>query len=114
MLEKVQTTTGEFDKPEVAREDKVPLIDLHAMSKVLYKALGDNLDKAFNDGTHHNNYGSYQLAKCVVQGIRENKLDLARYIVDDFQKFDPGMPDSVDSFDMPVSTMSTRVKPLGS
>lgn len=99
---------------EVAREDKVPLIDLNAMSKVLYKALGGNLDKAFNDGTHHNNYGSYQLVKCVVQGIKGNKLDLARYIVDDFQKFDPGMPDSVDRFDMPVSTMSTRVKPLGS
>ena len=42
------------------------------MSKVLYAALGDDLDKAFQDGTHHNAYGSYQLAKCVVQGIREN------------------------------------------
>ena len=98
----------------MAREDKVPLIDLHAMSKVLYKALGDNLHKAFQDGTHHNNYGSYQLAKCVIQGIKENKLDLAKYIVDNFQGFNPKVPDSVGSFDVPASTMSTRVKPLGS
>ena len=98
---------------EVAREDKVPLIDLNAMSKILYQALGGNLDKAFNDGTHHNNYGSYQLAKCVVQGIRENKLDLAGYIVNDFQKFDPGMPDSVDSFDISASTLNTCGKPRG-
>jgi hypothetical protein len=71
------------------------------------------LDKAFNDGTHHNNYGSYQLAKCVVQGIKENKPDLAKYIVNDFEDFDTEKPDSVDSFDIPASSVSTRVMPLG-
>ena len=75
--------------------------------------LGDDLDKAFNDGTHHNNYGSYQLAKCVVQGIKDSKLDLARYIVSDFQDFDPQVPDMPDDFAMPTSVMSTRMKPLG-
>ena len=93
---------------------EVPLIGLHAMSKVLYKALGDNLHKAFRDGTHHNNYGSYQLAKCVVQSIKQKKLDLAKYIVDEFEEFDPEKPDSVDSFDISASSISTRVKLLGS
>jgi lysophospholipase L1-like esterase len=99
---------------EVAQEDSVALIDLHAISKVFYKALGENLDKAFQDGTHHNNYGSYELAKCVVQGIRDDKLELAKSIVDDFQGFDPAKPDPVDSFTMPASPDSAIAKPLGS
>ena len=80
------------------RRSKVALIDLHAASKVFYKALGPDLDKAFQDGTHHNNYGSYQLAQCIIQGIKDNKLDLARSIVDDFKGFDPARPDPVDQF----------------
>jgi lysophospholipase L1-like esterase len=64
-----------------AREDGVPLIDLHAMSKALYEALGPEKSAALfkpGDGTHHSNYGSYELARCVVEGIKANKLDLAR------------------------------------
>jgi hypothetical protein len=47
-----------------------------------------NLDKAFQDGTHHNKDASYELSKCTVPGIRGNKLDLARHIADDFQMID--------------------------
>jgi len=65
---------------EVAKEQGVALIDLHAMSKILYKALDTDLGKAFQDGTHHNNYGSYELAKCVVEWIRANRLPLARIL----------------------------------
>lgn len=98
---------------EVAAEDDVALIDLHAMSKVLYRALGDELDRAFQDGTHHNGYGSYELAKCVVEGIRKNELDLVRFIVDDYHGFDPSRPDSVDRFDVPPSPTGTSRKPDG-
>jgi len=51
---------------DVAREDGVALVDLHAMSRKLYAALGAELDGAFQDGTHHNAYGSYEMARCVV------------------------------------------------
>ena len=62
----------------VAREDGVALIDPNAMSLTFYRALGTNLSLAFQDGTHHDNYGSYELAKkCVVHGIREEHLELA-------------------------------------
>ncbi len=98
---------------EVAREDNVKIIDLHAMSKILYTALGDSLDKAFQDGTHHNNYGSYQLAKCVVEGIKQNNSDLSKYIVDDFSGFDPSHPDPVDNFKIPASPGKTNNKPEG-
>src|SRR4029077_13504085 len=61
---------------QVARQEKCALIDLNAMSLVFYKALGTNLDKAFVDGTHHDNYGSYELAQCVVDGIKADHLPL--------------------------------------
>src|SRR6202000_612955 len=41
---------------DVAKEEQCALIDLNAMSRIFYRALGSDLDKAFQDGTHHNNY----------------------------------------------------------
>ncbi|HEU6447594.1 MAG TPA: rhamnogalacturonan acetylesterase [Verrucomicrobiae bacterium] len=97
---------------EVAKEENCALIDLNQMSLVFYKALGDNLDKAFQDGTHHNNYGSYELAQCVVLGIQQDKLPLAKFIVKGF-KFDPAHPDDVNRFEMAVSPNASLEKPLG-
>jgi len=97
----------------VAKEESVALIDLHAMSKVLYGALGTNLDMVFQDGTHHNNYGSYEIAKCIAQGIRENKLPLAKFLADDFIGFDPAKPDVAAAFDVPKSPMRSEKKPDG-
>ena len=98
----------------LAREMNVPLIDLNAMSKTLYEAIGKpNIDKAFVDGTHHNAYGSYELAKCVAAGIREDKLDLAKFVVDDVSEFDPARPDPIDKFQIPASPKMSKVKPLG-
>ncbi len=112
----VKNTLGDYPEAvrQTAKEEKVDLIDLNTISKIFYKALGENIDKAFQDGTHHNNYGSYELAKCVVEGIRQNKLDIAKYIVDYFKGFDPGNPDPVDSFSMPASPNRTTQKPEGS
>jgi lysophospholipase L1-like esterase len=98
---------------EVAREEQCPLIDLNRMSVVFYRALGTNLDKAFVDGTHHDNYGSYELAQCVVEGIKQSRLPLAKHIVDDFKGFNPAHPDPVAAFYMPVSPKYSMVKPLG-
>ncbi|HZZ30207.1 MAG TPA: rhamnogalacturonan acetylesterase [Pirellulales bacterium] len=109
-------TLGDYPEAvrQTAKEENVPLIDLHAMSWKLYQALGqDNIGKAFQDPTHHNNYGSYELAKCIVEGIRQNKLDLAKFIVADFTDFDPSHPDPVDSFHMPASPKVSSVKPEG-
>jgi hypothetical protein len=97
----------------VAKEEGCALVDLNAMSLVFYKALGADLGKAFQDGTHHNNYGSYELAKCVVEGIKQDKLPLAKYIVADFGVFDPAHPDPVADFTMPASPNHSSEKPLG-
>jgi lysophospholipase L1-like esterase len=98
---------------EVAKSENCALIDLNAMSRVFYKALGDDIGKAFQDGTHHNNYGSYELAQCVIEGIKQDKLPLAKFIADDFQDFDPAHPDALATFSMPVSPAFSTVKPLG-
>ena len=98
---------------DVAMEEHCPLIDLNAMSKEFYTALGTNIDSAFQDGTHHNNYGSYELAKCVVEGIKQAKLPLAKSIVDDFGGFNPSKPDDVNTFVMAVSPNVSAAKPLG-
>lgn len=98
---------------DVAREEGVALIDLHAMSRTFYRALGSNLKAAFQDGTHHNAYGSYQLAKCVVMGIRQSDLPLAKFVTEDFGSFDPAHPDSLATFDIPPSKNVSIEKPDG-
>ena len=97
---------------DVAKEENCALIDLHAMSRTFYRALREDLGKAFQDGTHHNNYGSYELAKCIALGIQQGKLPLAKLLVDDFT-FDPAKPDAVATFEMPASPFNSSAKPLG-
>ncbi|MFP5276006.1 MAG: rhamnogalacturonan acetylesterase [Acidobacteriota bacterium] len=94
---------------EVANAEHVPLIDLNAMSKTLFEAMGpEGTLKAFvhypantfpdqprplADNTHFNSYGALELAKCVVQGIRNDKLPLAKYLRQGIPAFDPAHPD---------------------
>jgi lysophospholipase L1-like esterase len=103
-----------------AQELRVPFIDLNAMSKTLYEALGPEGSKAAFaqpapgrlDNTHHDNYGSYELAKAVVLGLRAAKVPAAAYIVDDFA-FDPAHPDPVSAVAVPPSPHRTAQRPLG-
>ena len=89
---------------EVARAKEVALIDLHAMSRTFYRALGpERIGRAFQDGAHHNNYGSYELARGVVEGIRTNQLPLIKFLVEDVVPFNPARPDSPDQFAVPAS-----------
>jgi lysophospholipase L1-like esterase len=109
-------TLGEYPQTvrDVAKEENVTLIDLNKMSRELYRALGPDIGKAFQDGTHHNNHGSYELAQCIIQGIKDSDLPLKTSIVDDFKGFDPSKPDPVGSFELPASPMRDAAKPEGS
>jgi lysophospholipase L1-like esterase len=99
---------------EVAKEKNVALIDLNAMSMKFYEALGpEKLPKAFIDGTHHSDYGAYELAKCLVNGVVENKLPWAQYLVDDWKAFDPAHPDPLESFHMPPDPQLDPARPGG-
>lgn len=106
---------------QVAAELQVAFIDLNAMSKPMYEALGPERSRlAFAeptpgkiDNTHHNNYGSYQLAKAIVTGLRAARLPVAAYVADDFGQYDPARPDPVETFAVAASTQFTSQRPLG-
>ena len=106
---------------QAALELGVAFIDLNAMSKPFYEALGPEQSKlAFaepkpgqTDNTHHNNYGSYQLARAVVEGIRLANLPVAAFVADDAGHFDPAHPDPVEKFAVPASPGFTNQRPLG-
>jgi lysophospholipase L1-like esterase len=85
---------------EVAREEHVPLIDLYNMSIAFYENAGADAPKILADGTHSTAYGGYEFAKCIVMGIKQNKLDLAKFIVNDFSDFDPVHPDSAAALNL--------------
>jgi lysophospholipase L1-like esterase len=85
---------------EVAQEEHVALIDLYSMSDTFYESAGADAGKILADGTHSTAYGGYEFAKCIVMGIKQNKLDLAKFIVDGFKDFDPAHPDSAAALDL--------------
>jgi lysophospholipase L1-like esterase len=104
---------------EVAAQQKVALIDLNAMSKTLFEAMGpEGTLKAFMhypadsfpgqtaaiaDDTHFNSYGAYELARCVVHGIREANLPLAKFLDPQVPDFNPAHPDSQPDFHLPFT-----------
>lgn len=119
---KIANSHGDYPAAvrDVAREENVPLIDLQAMSKPFYESLEslgrDQSKRAFapGDGTHHNNYGSYQLARCVMEGIRTNQLGLEQFFAAAaVAKFDPARPGSPEEFHLPASGSMNAPKPLG-
>lgn len=127
----VINTLGDFPAVvrQVAKEEKVPLIDLNNMSQTLYEAWGPEKsvrafvhypantfpgqDQELKDNTHFNTYGAYEIAKCILKGIKENQLKIAKFIVDDFSGFDPAKPDPVESWQWPLSPLVSNVKPDG-
>ena len=116
---KITNSLGDFPEAvrQVAKENLVALIDLNAMSKPFYEALGvveSHAAFAGKDTTHHSNYGSYELAKCIVQAIVDAKLPLASHISGDFNGFDPAHPDPPSQFSIPAEPARGSVeRPLG-
>jgi lysophospholipase L1-like esterase len=82
---------------EVAAELKVPLIDMHRMSEQLLVSLGPeesrklflqlkpgenpNYPNGIEDNTHFNPHGAERMAALAVEGIRERRLGLAKYLL---------------------------------
>ena len=114
---------------QAAKENNVPLIDLHAMSLQFYGAIGPEKSlKAFvhypantfpgqtvalKDDTHFNAYGGYELARCVVEGIKAQVPELAKLLVADVTDFDPSKPDAFDDVKIPASPLKPTEKPSG-
>jgi lysophospholipase L1-like esterase len=117
---RIVNTHGDYPEAvrAVGRETGVPVIDLLTMSAAFYEALGpDDSRKAFGDGgkdaTHHDNYGAYVLAECVVAGIRSQVPDLAAHLLDGLPPFDPARPPSPDTFVLAPSAAHSTEAPRG-
>ena len=115
---KITNSHGDYPEAvrQASREEKAALIDLTAISKDFYEALGkEKSGVAFKegDGTHHNNYGAYQLAKMIVESVREEKLPLSKYLVKNLPKYNAKSPDSFENFALAPSPLITDIKPLG-
>ena len=103
----------------VAREERVPLIDLTPMTIAFYEALGrQRAALAFNDGgrdkTHHNNYGAYELARMVAAGIARADPKLAAHLVPEARAYDPARPSPPEAFALPESGSRSATRPDGS
>lgn len=119
---KVRNTHGDYPAAvrAVATEENVALIDLEAASRAFYETLGpEKSPLAFGNGgkdaTHHNNYGAYELAKAVAEGIRTTPAlaKLAALLTDDFAGYDPARPDDPAAFALPASPQRSDVRPRG-
>src|ERR1017187_1581599 len=90
---------------QIATDTNTGIIDLNAMSKTMFEAMGkEGADRAFmkfkagsypgverdiSDTTHFNNFGAYELARCIVHGIREDKMPIASFLDPSVPDFDP-------------------------
>jgi len=128
---KVVNTLGDYPDAmrKVAKEENVALIDLNAMSKLLYEAWGPETSlKAFvhypantfskqteplKDNTHFNPYGATELAKCIVSAIRKQKMPLSKFIRKDIGIYNPAKPAPVGKFYWPMSLSVSEIKPDG-
>jgi lysophospholipase L1-like esterase len=128
---KIVATLGEYPQAtrDVAAEQKVGLIDLNAMSKTLFEAIGEEGTlKAFvhfpantfpdqpqelKDDTHFTSYGAYELARAVVQSIRDQKLPLEKYLRPGIPVFDPAKPLPFAEWKMPASPFVSTTTPYG-
>ena len=81
---------------QVAADSNVTLIDLNACSAAIVRTLGlaGSLPLYWDSVTHFTDYGAYEMARCVVEGVRTKLPALATYLTDDVTPFDPTHPDS--------------------
>ena len=124
----IKNTHGEFPAAmmSVAEREKVPVIDLNQMTKTFFETLGfENSKRALvhypkelygrelADNTHFNPYGAYEVAKCVVMGMKQLQLPIVKYLRPDWQDFDPAHPDDWQTFKWAPSPIKDIVKPDG-
>lgn len=115
---------------EIGRELGVPVLDLNARSVPFYEALGpEEAKRAFvhfpagsfpgqaaplADDTHFSAYGAYELAKCVVQEIKDRVPALAAHLRPGISPHDPAKPARFSDWRLPASPPKPVVKPDGS
>lgn len=124
-------THGEYPDAmrAVAQREKIPVIELHDMTRTFFEALGyENSKKAlvhypagtfpgqekdFADNTHFNTFGAYEVSKMVVMGMKQLNLPVVKNLRADWKDFDPSRPDDWNKFYLPRAPFYENVKPDG-
>lgn len=124
----LKNTHGDFPAAMkmVAEKENVPLIDLNASTKTFFETLGfedskralvhypaEMYGRKLEDNTHFNPYGAYEVAKCVVMGMKQLNLPIVQYLRKDWQDFNPAQPDDWKTFQWAPSRIVENVKPDG-
>ena len=124
----LMNTHGDFPAAMkmVAEKENVPLIDLNSLTKTFFETLGyedskralvhypkEMYGRELADNTHFNPYGAYEVAKCVVMGMKQLNLPVVQYLRADWQDFNPAQPDDWKTFKWAPSRISENVKPDG-
>ncbi len=129
---RIQETHADYPEAMkwVAEREGCPLIDLHQMTRELFETLGvegskrafvhypagtfPGQDKPLADNTHFNPYGAYEIAKCVVVGLRERGIPFAECLRPEFPAdYSPLRPADAGAFHWVESHTADIVKPDG-
>lgn len=113
----------------VAKDLGVPLIELHEMTRTFFETLGVEESKralvhypaktypgqqtAFEDNTHFNPYGAYEISKMMVEGMKSLSLPIVKYLQSDYHSFSPSNPDDWRTFHWNDAPFVDIVKPDG-
>ncbi len=113
----------------VARREGVPVVELHDMTRTFFETLGyegstralvhypantfPGQAQPLADNTHFNPYGAYEVAKMVVEGIRQLQLPVAAHLRSDWTGFAPDKPDDAAAFVWYPAPIFETAKPDG-
>ena len=129
--DKIRETHGQYPDAMrfVAKDLKVPVIEVHDMTRTFFETLGvedskhslvhypvgtyPGQTKAFEDNTHWNPYGAYEISLMVVKGIVDLDLPLKRYIGPNYNGYDPAQPTDWKTFHWSNSPFIEITKPDG-
>lgn len=127
----LRNTHGDFPAAmkAVAERENVPLIDLNASTKTLFETMGSEgskrllvhyelgsfpwQQKKFEDNTHFNPFGAYEVSKLIVMGLKQLNSPLVKYLRSDWQDFNPSQPDDYKQFYWPNAIFFDGKKPDG-
>ena len=127
---KVTNTHGDYPAAarQVAEKEGVPFIDITQMTTDMLEAIGEGdskklyvhypagtySDAALKDDTHFNTFGAFEVAKCVVMGLKQIDSPIAKNLLNDWKDFDPKQPDDWQEFVWVPSPSIDSLKPDGS
>ena len=113
----------------VAKDLGVQVIELHDMTRTFYETLGvegsthalvhypahtyPGQQKAFEDNTHFNPYGAFEISKMVVEGMKSLQLPVNEWLRPDYVPFDAAQPDDWREFHWNDGPFIDIVKPDG-